>query len=410
MTRAFLLTLGKSYFQNYAGLPSLCWRGIFLNFFESFLVGIFYFFSIYFVNVLHLNLATTGSIISCYGMGAIAGGFIGGRLSDKFSASFVLACSLLIQSLGYFALIKLQNTTLISLDVFILGIAAYSFITSNYLCVLNSSIGKDGQKLKAINLLSTASNLGLALSAIVIAMMIPYGFKNIFLISGSILSLLSLYLFLQEKKRLMSGNIEVQTTSQNDLILSPKVVNKSNLSVMWFILFSTLFIGAIVSQRSTTYSIYIQTAFPDLGVKAISILFTLNTLMVVILEVPIGNYFREYNKILLVGIGGFLIGIGMLLLSFSYFFMIACIACIIYTLGEILFFCMAQYVAYQKGDYQKRGHRMGIYRTFYAASRVIGPFVGGRLYHHLGADVVWFVSGWIGLCCLTACVYFKKYD
>ena len=400
--QTFLLTLSKTYIRQYDGISPVCWRGIFFSFIESNLIGVFYFLSIYFVDVLQLKMDTTGIIIACYGLGAILGGLISGKLSDKISPTWVSASSLLIQALGYFILVKIENIHLLMINLFMLGVSTYSFITSNQVWVLNQCETQT-QKLKAINLLSTASNLGLGISAIFIGRMTQYGFHFIFILSASLLSALACYLFFQEKF-FISNKQKILNAS-----VTPYQANK-NQWITWLILFWVLLIGAIVSQRSSTYSIYIRDHFPQFGIKGVSYLFTINSFLVVIFSTPLGNWFSQSNKILIVGMSGFLIGFGMLMLSFSSFFTLAVLACIIYTLGEMLFFCMAQFICYEKGELKKKGYSLGKFRMMYATSRAIGPLLGGLIYHHLADNILWYLSGIIGLSCLVVCNHYKSYD
>lgn len=118
-----LLSIGRTYFKNYTSLPGLCWLGIGLSLIESTLMGVFYFLSLYFVNVLHFSVASAGNIISCYGLGAIAGGYCSGKLSDKTFSTFVSIGSMFIQAFCYLALIKLRQFSFLVADIFILGFA-----------------------------------------------------------------------------------------------------------------------------------------------------------------------------------------------------------------------------------------------------------------------------------------------
>src|SRR3990167_5069020 len=144
-----LLSFTKNYFASYKNLPRSCWQGIFLSFVESTLAGVYYFLSIYFVDVLHFNISTAGIIISFYGLGTIFGGLIGGKLSDKISPVIVSATGLLIQSAAFLFLIILKDIYLLFFDLFILGIATYSFITSNYIWVLKQCENSAKDRLRA---------------------------------------------------------------------------------------------------------------------------------------------------------------------------------------------------------------------------------------------------------------------
>lgn len=401
-----MLSLIKFYFASYRGLSKACWQGISISLIESTLMGVYYFLSIYFTTELHLSINMSALIISCYGLGAILGGLLGGKLSDKYSPSLITAYSLAIQATGYAALLLLKSTPLLMSDLFIIGMATYSFITANYLSVLNLCKNDEAQRLKAINFLSIASNLGLGLSAIIIGFVANNSFRNIFFISATITFLLAGYLIFKIKND--SLHIRHEETSSD--IAMTETVKKQNKKVIGLALLCVLFIGAIVAQLGSTYPIYIANHFSHLGLKAISILFAINAFMVVLIETPIGSYFRNSNKIQMIGIGSFFIGLGMFILSLSHLFIFAILSCMIYTLGEIIFFCMTQLVCYQKANHRKKGHSLGMYRTIYATSRVAGPALGGYIYSSLGGNMLWYISAVIGTVCLLACQYFKVYD
>ncbi len=404
MPTTYLSSAIRGYVSSYLGLPIACWQGIILNFIESTLIGIYYFFPIYFVNEFHINIATAGVIMSFYGLGAIIGGLLGGFLSDKISSRIVSSACLLILSAIFFILTKLHIIKLLIIALFILGIASYGFITSNYLWVLAQCDNHEIKRLKAINLLSVASNLGLGLSAIIVSLMASYGFKNILILSSTLLFLSAIYFYLIERHSI-SPTMQNHHTMENVTTLpTDKIKNKKIIYLVLGCLFLT---GLIVFQSSTTYSIYIQKSFPDLGLKGISFLFTLNSFLVVFFQAPIINLLSKQNKILIIGMGAFLLGFGRFILSFAFVFSLAILSCLVYTLGEILFFSVAQFVCYQNGLENKKGYTLGTYRMVYASSRVLGPAVGGHIYQQCGANMVWFACGLLGLLCLTGCYGYK---
>ena len=143
-----LTTFIKFYFRSFQGLPSTAWRGIVLALIDAIMISVYYFISIYFLNELHFSVTTCATIISCHGLGAIVGARIGGKLSDMISPTLVSALSLLVQAVGYFALVKLSTITGIMVDAFILGAASYAFITSNHFWTLQHCT--DAERLKAI--------------------------------------------------------------------------------------------------------------------------------------------------------------------------------------------------------------------------------------------------------------------
>lgn len=390
----------KSYIASFSGLSASCWNGITMNFVNTTLMGACYFLTIYFVNELNLSVTTAGIIMSCYGIGTIFGGYFGGNFSDKTSPHFVSIISLVLSAIGFFSLIVLTSPIMLGLTLFLIGVGCYGFITSNHLWILERTT--ESERLKALNILAVASNLGLGLSAMLIGLI--SNFNLIFSFSGVMLSLSAIYLCFNNGNRLENNHLDAQTKSSEI-----KTIKKNNL-VLCLVLFCLFLVGFVIAQTGSTYPIYIQEKFPEFGVQGVSLLFMLNTFMVVALQAPIVHLFRKQNKLLLVGIGAFLLGNSMVILNFSTFFSLAAFACVIETIGEMLFFSVAQLVCYEKGEEKKKGQSLGLYRMVYASSRVVGPATGGVIFQQLGGNMLWYFCGLFGVISFMSCFYFRRYD
>jgi hypothetical protein len=198
---AYSLSIIKAYFSSYSGLPKLCWQGIILGFIEATLSGVCLFLSIYFVDDLHFSISIAGVMISFYGLGRTVGGLLGGKLSDRISPGLVSIASLVIQAAAFLILIKLKTIYALMLNLFVLGVATYGFITSNNVWVLNHCKDQESIKLKTLSMLHAASNLGIGLSALLVSLLSRYGFSTIFLLSSVLLFVSAIYLVILEKSR-----------------------------------------------------------------------------------------------------------------------------------------------------------------------------------------------------------------
>src|SRR3990167_1849704 len=116
----FISSILRKYCDNYTGLPAACWGAIILVFLQCIASGICYFVSLYFVNTLHIDVATAGVMLSCYGAGTVCGGALSGKLCDKFSPRSISVISLVIESSAFIFLALLRNPTLLLLNMFIL--------------------------------------------------------------------------------------------------------------------------------------------------------------------------------------------------------------------------------------------------------------------------------------------------
>jgi predicted MFS family arabinose efflux permease len=389
----------RNYFE---GLNSAIWKGIVAELLGSILSCVFYFFSIYFVSELHFSIATTGYIISCYSVGTIIGGWLGGQLSDRIGSKQVTIIGLFLQALGYLVLTMLDQKFLLIMNALMLGTANYLSITGLYIMVLQYCHNDEQKKAKVLGLLAMMSNLGLSLSALLIGYFAQYSFNYIFLFVAIALIFLGVFVWFQQNPPFIDI---VKDKISSVTSLSP--IQKKTLLIV--ALLCVFLGGAIVMQYSSTYTIYIRENFLDYGVKGVSYLFALNCILVVILQTPISYLTRNQNKVIMIGVGAFLQGFSLLMLIFYHNYFYAMFAILISTIGEVIFFPSVQLICHTVSPPHKKGRGLGFYRSVYGASRAIGAGVGSFIYTHSNANTLWWIAGFTGALCLAICCWYKSY-
>lgn len=396
-----LLNLTKKYLSSFSGLPKVCWPRILLCLVNTASGGVTFFLAFYFVKTLQINIVTAGAMISCYGLGTIFGGYVGGKLADRYSPFYISFISLICKASMFFMLIILTNPCLLTAVLFVLGLFTYILKTANNAFVLSHCKQEESERLKAINILYTASNLGIGFSAVIVSVLSPYGFKNIFTFSGLLLLSMGIYLFFQHRNSDNSRHriVEIKAKPEGESAQKDNRIVILSLSALFLI-------GLIIAQLGTTYPIYLHDLFPTMGLSSSGYLFIVNAVLIIFFQVPLVGYFKKHNKILMMGLGGFLYGLGMCLLSVAVYYWIAVLACLIESVGEMLFVSLAQLVCYQYADEHKKGESLGWFQSVFAASVVVGPYAGSLIYHHFGGKVIWYSSGIIGIICLLSCLIF----
>lgn len=391
----------QAYLQSFRGVPSVAWQGIFVNLVQSIFVGIIYFLTLYFVNYLHFTVFQSGLIISCYGAGTIIGALLGGKLSDRFPPRIISGIALFVESICYLALIKNQHLYFLMLNLFIIGISAYSFTTANTLWVLSKCQRDENLRLQALNILNVASNLGLGLSAIIISFIVFNNFIYLFILASSILFSMTIYIFNIEK------NNPLQNMTENKkLLFAPSDFFQDK--VLIYVFLSLFAMGIIIAQTNSTYAIFLTKIFPEMGIKSFSILFIINTIMVVLFQTVLVEALSKINKMFLLGASVFLLGASMLILQYSFCFFIAIFSVVVMTIGEILFFSISQFICYEKSAKDKKGQNLGIYRMTYALSRVAGPFLGGFIFQQYGSAQLWYFCFGLGVVFAIPAVFYYK--
>ncbi|WP_298623789.1 MFS transporter [uncultured Legionella sp.] len=395
----YLITFARKYAANYNGLPRLCWQGIILIGLNTLTIGICFFLSLYFVTIRHFTPSIAGLLLSCYGLGTVLGGLITGKLSDRFPPRIISIFSLLAQSVAFFLLTYLQSGVLLMANLFLLGFTAYGFKISNNVWMLGMCNNDINLRYKTISISHVAANFGLGLSGALIVGMTPYGFQSIFYLSGLLLLGMALYLLFQNSAGI---NVILPSKEQHD-----ECSANASKPILLLVISCVFFVGLIIAQLSATYPLYIQESFPSLGVNAVSILFILDTFLIVLFQAPLTTMVASQNKLLVTGVGALLMGLGMLVLSYSSVFFMAIFSCIIWTTGEMLFISTAQLLCYEQSSNQKKGQSLGLFQATFAVSNVMGPALGGFIYQGWGGDLLWYCSMLIGTMCFLLCWYFS---
>jgi predicted MFS family arabinose efflux permease len=126
-----LTLLIQSYKQAYSGLSKNSWYLSLVMFINRSGTMVVPFMSIYTIQQLHFTIVQSGWIMAIFGVGAISGAFIGGRLSDKIGFYDIQVGALLLGGI-MFIILGFQHTFIsVGIGTFILSICNESFRPAN---------------------------------------------------------------------------------------------------------------------------------------------------------------------------------------------------------------------------------------------------------------------------------------
>jgi MFS family permease len=131
--------------------------------------------------------------------------------------------------------------------------------------------------------------------------------------------------------------------------------------------------------------------------SAYGLLFTLNTLMIITLEIPLNaaTAHWSFRRTLTLGASLFALGFGALAVSHTYFEV--ALTVVIWTFGEmILFPSMSAYVS-QIAPKNRHGEYMGLYMMTFSLAFTVGPWIGTLALDHFGPVALWSATLVAGL-------------
>lgn len=389
----------QSAFKNwFGGLPRAIWilAGIsFTNRAGSMIIS---FLTLYLTGPLHFDIATAGEIVLFFGIGGIAGSFVGGYLTDN---------------LGYY---KVQWLTLFMAgvvaaivqyfhDFYFLcgGIFAFSFISEAFRPANNVALiyySTDEIRTRAYSLLRISVNLAISFALGIGGLLIALGWRWLFwfdaLTSVAAAAVVLVYLPDNSKDNKQKATLKGLSVQKENVTLKGLNVCKSSAySDVTFLLFTLYtFFGAVVfMQIIWTISYFFTRAYGWSEAQA-GLMNALNCVFVLIVEMPLIFYLQNKLKplqVVCIGIVCYGLAHTALLLPHALTLLPALIYIVFISLGEILVMPFSSTWAAKHGDGARSGEYMGLYGIAYSFSHIAAPLLGTQIIAHYGFDTLWTI-------------------
>jgi MFS family permease len=125
-------------------------------------------------------------------------------------------------------------------------------------------------------------------------------------------------------------------------------------------------------------------------------LFTLNTVMIVFMEVPLNAATAHWPHRRALTLGAFLFALGSGAFGFASGPMLIIAAMVVWTFGEMLLFPQAAAYVAEISPPSRRGQYMGAYALAFSLAFAVAPWAGTSAYARFGARTLWigvFVVG-----------------
>ncbi len=387
------------YKNAFGGLSASTWMLAVVIFINRSGTMVIPFLSVYLTSSLGFTLVQTGWVMSSFGLGAIGGAYIGGRLTDKIGHFKVQTFSLIGGGIMFFALSQVQSFYGISIFVFCVSLVSEMLRPANQTSV--ASFARPENITRAISLNRMAINLGFSFGPALGGLLAAISYDWLFIADGITCITAGLVFFFYFKNQ--KGN---ETMSAQSPTLLP-IANKSVWSDGLFIGFIFLVIGfaTMFFQIFSTWPLYHREVF-RLQEQEIGYLLGLNGLIVFLFEMilvyKIGNRF-EARK---------LMAFGSILMSLAFFILFGFetkialyAACIFISFAEIFAMpFMATYTIQKSGD-KNKGAYMGLYSMAFASAFVFAPSLGTNVISALSFHTWWLIIG-VAALALGAGFYF----
>ncbi len=312
------------------------------------------------------------AIFMTYGAGALIGGPIAGRLCDRLGATRVLSGALVASGAMLLVMPLATTKAEVAAAVFVFAVTAEAVRPSS-MTVVGALVPPERKK-SAFVLNRLAVNLGMSIGPVIGGILASVDFRYLFWVDG-VTSLLGAGLMLATVPNLTTPVTRTASGAFGDR------------RFLRFLL-GVVLVGLVFFQVEAAMPLY---AVDELGVplRSIGFLFAINTVMIIVLEVPINGAIERWSHPMSLATGTLLVGAGFggLVLARGFGGCAACIAAL--TFGEMILFPAISSFVSDVSPEGRAGEYMGTYSMAFALAYAIGPGLGAWVLTRAGAAVLW---------------------
>ena len=337
---------------------------------------------LYLTRELGFSAPRAGLALAVYGAGAIIAAPIAGRLTDRIGPLPIMRASLVLSGVLLLVMPLVRSFPAVLAVTLVWSIVSELFRPAN-LVIIADIVPPD--KLKPAYALSRlAINLGMSIGPAAAGFIAEESFTWIF-IGDAVTTLAAAAVLIVTPFTASHRIAHPHAEPERQSILDTLVLHDRRM---------VLFLSAIFLMGVVFFQI--EGPLPLFLVQDLALspafyggLFTLNTVMIVFMEVPLNAATAHWPHRRALAIGAFLFAVGSGAFGFAAGPVLVIIAMMVWTFGEMLLFPQAAAYVAEIAPPSRRGQYMGAYSLAFSLSFAVAPWAGTSAYARFGALSLW---------------------
>jgi MFS family permease len=364
---------------------------------------------LYLTRELNISASHAALALTVYGIAALLTMPVSGWLTDRFGSLFVMRGSLLLSGFMLFLFPLAHHFAAILGITFAFAILNESVRPPSLALV--SELVEPQQRKQAFALSRLAVNLGMSVGPAIGGILALYSFRILFFTDGVTSILAALVLMFAWPATLRTNASEPKWDDPEDLGREIEAEGPSLLAAshpvadlrafrnrrMLYFLAALIPTQLVFFQLTSTVPLFLV-HYLRLPESIYGTVFTLNTLMIVVLELPLNNAMAQWSHRRTLTLGAFLyaIGFGSFALARGPIGIFA--AVVVWTFGEMILMPGSAAYAAEIAPAGRRGEYMGLYTMSFSFAFSLGPWLGAMLLERHGPQALW------GIALVSGCV------
>ncbi len=378
----------RQYINTFRGLPVTVWKLALVMLINRSGTMVLPFLTVYLTHELGYTLAQAGWVMTCFGIGSLAGAWLGGKLTDRIGPWSVQMGSLSLTGFLYLALMWVTDLWAIGALVTATSLVADTFRPAN-LTALSRYTTPDNRT-RSLSLIRLAVNLGFSAGPAAGGFIAAhFGYAWLFVVNGLTYMVSAVFFALALPRNDQAALEEGQQPEAVTGSLRKQASVWADRRFVWFIFFLLLNLVAFF-QLLATVPVYLRSVL-HYSEDTIGLVMAGNGLLIVLFEMPLIYWLEQrFPAMGLMVAGAVLIGlayVGFLLplwhaLATGWWV-------VLISIGEIINFPFSNTLAMERAPTHMRGQYMGLYTMMFSVSFILAPLIGTRIADHFGFNVLW---------------------
>jgi predicted MFS family arabinose efflux permease len=352
------------------------------------------FLALYLTRALGEPPAFAANLIAVYGACALVASFAGGALADRWGPRRASVVTLGLAGVALCAFPLAQSRASLLCVTVALALPNEAFRPAGLALV--GTLAPPSKRRVAFALHRLAGNLGMSFGPALGGLLAGVWFPGLFIADGvTSLAAAGILLALAPAERAAAdgrvGDERAASAADGARGRGPW----ADPAYLFFAV-GTLGIAAVFFQFDSSIPLYLVR---DLGLseREFGLSFTINTVLILIFEVPLTAAIARWPAPRAMALGALLIGVGVAATGLARGFWTFGLTVVVWTVGEMLVFPGTAAYASDKAPPGRVGAYMGVLTMAFGLAHTVGPWGGIHLLERLGPSAVWAASLGCGL-------------
>jgi MFS family permease len=353
---------------------------------------LFPFFALYVTHKFNVGMTEVGVLFAILSGSRIVGSFLSGALTDKIGRRSLMIYGLIFSAGSSLGMAFIENMTLFYTAVFFVGLL--SSIGGPAQQAMVADLLPEKQRADGYGLIHISDNLAHTIGPMIGGLLAGISYILLFFVDAvlSATTAIIIYFALPESK---PKKTEKQAEESLAKTLGGYWLVARNGVFMAFFGIAIL-MKLVYRQMGTTLPVYLRDMH-GVQPQGFGWLLSLNAAMVVLFQFAITRKTSKFQPMKVMAVGTLLYAIGFAMYGFVSSTILFFLAMAVITLGEMLISPIGQAMVAYFAPENMRGRYMAFYGFSWTIPSLFGPLAAGLIMDNYNPNLVWYLSGIIGL-------------